>query len=96
MSKFQSWFSVELKNIFSAEILKEQGNEYYKKRDYERAVSLYTQSIEIQETAAWYIILGVYTYYLVILIAHFVTFSFITMYEPSLMQQKQFIVILYL
>ena len=38
----------------SAESLKEKGNEYYKKRDYERAVSLYSQSLQKQETAAWY------------------------------------------
>lgn len=37
----------------SAESLKEQGNEFYKKKDYEKAVSFYSQSIEVQETAAW-------------------------------------------
>ena len=37
----------------SAESLKDKGNEAYKKRDYEKAIEWYTQSLHVQPTAAW-------------------------------------------
>ena len=37
----------------SAELLKDKGNEAYKKRDFEKAIEWYTQSLNVQPTAAW-------------------------------------------
>ena len=34
--------------------LREAGNERFKKRDYEGAIDFYSQSLKVEETAAWY------------------------------------------
>lgn len=43
-----------MSNNSSAETLREKGNEYYKKRDYDNAIDFYSQSIAVQGTAPAY------------------------------------------
>ena len=43
-----------MSNNNSAESLREKGNEFYKKKDYDHAIDCYSQSIAIQGTAAAY------------------------------------------
>ena len=43
-----------MSNKSRATSLREAGNERFKKHDYEGAVDFYSQSLKVEETAAWY------------------------------------------
>lgn len=45
-----------MSEIGTADSLKEKGNEAYKKGRYDTAIHFYTESLQKQESAAWYIL----------------------------------------
>ena len=85
-----------MSNNSSAESLREKGNEFYKKKDYDHAIDCYSQSIAIQGTAAAYDLCLIALFYLDIQIVLYVTSNFKTTLKQKQMHLKQLHVMHYL